>query len=363
MNSDNSYPIVVLAESEKFRNAAGEVCEVEVRGERSFDKCYFKVKDIGRVFGVKRLENDILKSGKFDAYIVNIFEDKILKKERDANRYFTYFGLLKWTVLARDNELAARYSDWMMKTLFTVQFGNQEEREVLTKKIKNPSYSAFKDMTDKSASAIGGIYLFKIGSVGHLRKALDLPKYDEDDNHMFHRDNAIYKYGYSNNIQRRFSQHKKSFGKLSDKVEVELIYYAIIDDEQLRKAENKIAKEFEDYRFITKGHRELLVLSDDQVCDECKQLYKKIQKKYGKTNVELRTAVKESKKVIKNVNSELRKATIRAGMLEIENELLKQKLQKHEDDSDDESVRSFNRFEDESETDSECECDSDSDDE
>ena len=65
---------------------------------------------------------------------------------------------------------------------------------------------------------------------------------------------------------------------------------------------NKIAKEFEDYRFITKGQRELLVLSDDQVCDECKQLYKKIQKKYGKTNVELRTAVKESKKVIKNVN-------------------------------------------------------------
>jgi DNA repair exonuclease SbcCD nuclease subunit len=93
----------------------------------------------------------------------------------------------------------------------------------------------------------------------------------------------------------------------------------------------------------------LLVLSDDQVCDECKQLYKKIQKKYGKTNVELRTAVKESKKVIKNVNSELRKATIRAGMLEIENELLKEKLRRQKDDSDDES-----------ECECECDCESDS---
>jgi hypothetical protein len=342
----------VLAESEKFRNAAGEVCEVEVRGERSFDKCYFKVKDIGRVFGVKRLDNNITDTK--SRYTEGIHYIKvndalcIIRNGDGTIKFFTYHGMMTWLYNSH-TDATQHYINWMMKTLFTVQFGNQEDRKVLSKKIKNPSYSAFKDMTDKSASAIGGIYLFKIGSVKHLRKALDLPRYDEDDNHMFHRDNAIYKYGYSNNIQRRFLQHKKSFGKLSDKVEVELIYYAIIDDEQLRKAENKIAKEFEDYRFITKGQRELLVLSDDQVCDECKQLYKKIQKKYGKTNVELRTAVKESKKVIKNVNSELRKATIRAGMLEIENELLKEKLRRQKDDSDDES-----------ECECECDCESDS---
>lgn len=120
MNSDNSYPIIVLADSEKFRNATGEVCEVEVRGERSFDKCYFKVKNIGRVFGVKRLEHDILKSGKFDAYIVNIFGDNIPNEHCEANRYFNYFGLTKWIMSSRDNELAVKYSEWMMKTLFTV---------------------------------------------------------------------------------------------------------------------------------------------------------------------------------------------------------------------------------------------------
>lgn len=359
MNSDNSYPIIVLAESEKFRNAAGEVCEVEVRGERSFDKCYFKVKDIGRVFGVKRLDNDITKkAAKYveGIHYIKVNEASYLIRNCDGNViFFTYHGMMTWLYSAHDGS-THHYIKWIETTLFTVQFGNQEERKVLAKKIKNPSYSAFKDMTDKSASAICGIYLFKIGSVRHLRKALDLPKYDEDDNHMFHRDNAIYKYGYSNNIQRRFSQHQKSFGKLSDKVEVELIYYATIDEEQLRKAENKIAEKFADYRVVTKGNRELLVLSDDQVEQECKRVYQRIQKRYGKINVELRTAVKESKKVIKNVNSELRKATILAGLLEIENELLKQKLQKHEDDSDDESVRSHNAYED----DSESESDSDS---
>jgi predicted GIY-YIG superfamily endonuclease len=346
----------VLAESEKFRNAAGEVCEVEVRGDRSFDKCYFKVKDIGRVFGVKRLDNNITytKSKYVEGIHYIIVNDlRYLIRNCDGNiRFFTYHGMMTWLYCSHEGA-TKHYIQWIEKTLFTVQFGSQSERKVLAKKIKNPSYSAFKDMTDKCASTIGGIYLFKIGSVRHLRKAFDLPKYDEDDNHMFHRDNCIYKYGYSKNIERRFKEHKLSFGKLSDKVEVELIYYATIDEEHLRAAENKIVKKFSDYRIVTKGNRELLTLDEDQVEHECKKLYKKIQKKYGKTNVELRTALKESKKVIKNVNSELSKAMLLAGRLELENELLEKKLQKCEDDSDDESEYSFDAYDREYESDDE----------
>ena len=48
-----------LNDNEKFRDDKNNVIEIETRGERSLDKCFFRVKDVSNGFGLDNL-NDIL---------------------------------------------------------------------------------------------------------------------------------------------------------------------------------------------------------------------------------------------------------------------------------------------------------------
>jgi len=52
-------PILELREEEKFTDDAGNVYEVEVRGERHEDKIRFKGKDVERVFQMENLRQDV----------------------------------------------------------------------------------------------------------------------------------------------------------------------------------------------------------------------------------------------------------------------------------------------------------------
>src|SRR5438105_2442242 len=53
-------PVIELCDNEKFRDSDNNIVEIEVRGEKELDKCYFKVKDITDGFGIKRLDKNII---------------------------------------------------------------------------------------------------------------------------------------------------------------------------------------------------------------------------------------------------------------------------------------------------------------
>jgi hypothetical protein len=266
MNTIN-YPVIELEESEMFRNTAGEVCMVEVRGERSYDKCYFKVKDIGRVFSIKRLENDILKSGKFNDYIINIFEDNILNESKDANRYFNYFGLTKWIMSSRDNELAMKYSDWMMKTLFTVQFGKKEDKEELVKTLEGTDIKNYKLAMSKCVNDIKCVYIFTIGTVKDLRKSMNIPS-------SFNDSKMVVKYGLTKNLEKRFQQHKRDYSAYKGS-DVKLQYYALIDASQLYKVEDKVRKGLDMFKLRVPGRKELVCMSESRI-QKTRDFYKDI---------------------------------------------------------------------------------------
>lgn len=59
-----SYPIAPdildIEENEKFKDANGQSIEITIRGEREYDKCYFRVKDISKGFEIPRLQKNII---------------------------------------------------------------------------------------------------------------------------------------------------------------------------------------------------------------------------------------------------------------------------------------------------------------
>lgn len=140
-----TYPTIILSESEKFRNNRGEVCEVEVRGERTWTGCYFKAIDIGRVFGNKRLSDDITKNQ--GVYVegkdyVRISNADIVRGGLDCI-YFTYMGLNRWLCRSHNKE-TQHYLEWMMRTLFTVQFGTMESKQQLAAEITDSNNTIIK---------------------------------------------------------------------------------------------------------------------------------------------------------------------------------------------------------------------------
>lgn len=140
-----TYPTIVLTESEKFRNSNGEVCEVEVRGERTWDGCYFRAIDIGRVFGNDRLSHDILKN----QGVYTEKKDYVRISNGDnvpgggVPIYFTYMGLNRWLCRSHNKE-THHYVEWMMRTLFTVQFGTMESKQQLAAEITDSNNTIIK---------------------------------------------------------------------------------------------------------------------------------------------------------------------------------------------------------------------------
>jgi hypothetical protein len=53
-------PILELENEEKFKDKDGNVIEIEVRGERKHNKCYFKVKDVSNGFEMPSLITTLL---------------------------------------------------------------------------------------------------------------------------------------------------------------------------------------------------------------------------------------------------------------------------------------------------------------
>ena len=140
-----TYPTIILAESEKFRNCLGEVCEVEVRGERTWTGCYFKAIDIGRAFGVKDLSHDM--TGSKSRYTEGNDYIRISNRGNSTvgrdSIFFTYMGLTRWLMRSHNPE-TQHYVEWMMRTLFTVQFGTMESKQQLAAEITDSKNTIIK---------------------------------------------------------------------------------------------------------------------------------------------------------------------------------------------------------------------------
>lgn len=199
----NAPPLLKLEEHEMFRDCDGNLYEVEVRGERHHKKCYFKAKDISDCFGVDNLINSInhpssayLEGADYMRFIVNDYSTR-----KSEAVYLTYQGLMRAAFVSRRGN-SRHFVDKAMQMLSSAHLGTQEQRTQLASKLTRIDYETVKAFCDVANTKLSVIYLFRIGSVKDLRNVLDIP--------VTYSDTAcVYKYGRTNDIRRRFAEHKR----------------------------------------------------------------------------------------------------------------------------------------------------------
>jgi hypothetical protein len=138
-DTEDAPPIIKLKENEKFFDNDGNIVEIEVRGERDIEKCYFKVSDISKGFDIKRLHNLIIdkntlyEENKHYKYFYSDDYNAVVKG-KIKKLFLTYDGILKVLYTSRGKN-ASKFTKWASKTLFVAQLGTKTQKTKLASKL------------------------------------------------------------------------------------------------------------------------------------------------------------------------------------------------------------------------------------
>ena len=288
--------LIHLEDNEMFTDNDGNLIDIEVRGEREFDKCYFKVRDIMNGFGLKNLHKTITDK-RHDGYIENIhYKYFYLEKVGDhENRkikklYLTYRGFMR-ILFSSNKNTAEKFVKWALETLFIAQMGNEIQKHQLVANLIGVSTDAVKSVFNKTACKIPSIYLFYIGEVKFLREFLNISNiYDDDD--------YVCKWGMTLDLERRTKEHEKTYGKLKN-ANLKLLLFGYIDPQYISEAETKIKHLFEnmDFKLDHDKYNEIAIVPKNKM-KIIKEQYEMISKVYMGHAAELINKIREKESEI-----------------------------------------------------------------
>lgn len=289
-------PILELEEHEKFKDKNGKTIEIEVRGERNCNNCFFKVKDISIGFEMPSLQTTI--TGDNNCYIKDIdyktfnaiTEQKINIPSSKIYVFMTYEGIIKLLYISR-NTNAKYFRVWATEKLFAIQLGTQEQKEELASNLIGVNPKTIKDVFDTNTSKTPCIYLFLIGRAGELLEGT----YDEND--------LLCKYGCSADLPRRTNENSKLFQKEFNK-EIELLCFSIIEAQHIFDAESNIRQYFSGNLIEYKSMKELIIINKKELSN-IKQHFRMIQTNYIGRFAELNNKIHSYEKEIIELNTKL----------------------------------------------------------
>jgi hypothetical protein len=320
---DPAPPLLEL--DEKFKDCNGNILDIETRGEREFDKIYFSVKDVSKCFEMDNLQIIILdkKKGGYKPdidykYFTIKKKNNSLKIKVKKQLYFTYNGLIRCLYVSR-NKHAEKFQQWASKILFTVQLGTKEQKIELSSRLLGVEARAVKEVFKTSSTTIPCVYLFSINTVKKLRKSMKIAENYTDDC-------VVYKFGFTNDIKRRTSEHMKTYGQIKGAA-LKLKYYSYIDTQFISKGEAALNDFFINAigcKIEYKQYTELIILKPS-LLKTVKRQYAQLSNAYAGHCKDLIKQVEDEKnknKLLKQQN-ELNIKTHHVELLKKDNELLK----------------------------------------
>lgn len=256
-------PIIELGESNEFN--------IEVRGERIPNLCWFSSVDISRELAIKNIGKVITSKTR---YIINkhytYFKIKLDDEYVDI-LFLTYKGLVNLSYGCK-NKKCMEIIDWTIDVLFTKQINtgfaieNTSESVITNIQMFTPiEHINVKNtcaILRSSVTPISCIYLIAIGKMKYIKQYLNCTytNYTDDD--------IVYKYGRTINLERRLKEHSRIYGKIT-KSNIKLVYYGYVDDTNCVDAERHIRKYFDklNYNLVNNKHKELVVIPSSQIND------------------------------------------------------------------------------------------------
>jgi hypothetical protein len=271
--------ILELNDEEKFKDDDGNVIDVEVRGERNYDRCYFKVDDISKGFNIKNIQITIkqehtqYKEDMHYKYFNNKKQNIVHNSHNKYSTYtkkmfLTYKGMVRLLYCSRSKNVE-KFQDWATKILFTHHMGTCEQKDVLSSSLLGISSSTIKEVFRTCSNKTPVVYLFSIGSAKKLLK---------DDTHG--KDILLCKFGCTYDISRRTGEHENNFKKeYGDKMEFSSLLYSIIDPKYIFDAEGSVKDYFKSDK-LNKDDKSETILIDKKNISKIRQYYKMVQNQY-----------------------------------------------------------------------------------
>lgn len=284
--------IVRLDDNEKFKDADGNIIDIETRGERKHDKIYFRVKDVAAGFGMENLERSIdrdtsayIHKEDYDYFIRRSFSNCVKVSDNKRELFLTYTGILR-VLFASHSKNVRQFIKWATETLFTMQMGTKRQKRTLASTILGIDAQTIKDVFDTDANSLPCVYLFSLGYVRDLRTDMNIDaKYADD--------SVVCKYGYTKELSRRTAEHMKTFDAIRC-AELRLKHYAHVDPQYLSKAETNIRTLMTtiDAAFKYQDMEELVILPQ-HLLKYVEEQYGSIAKNYMGHCAELITRLKD----------------------------------------------------------------------
>jgi hypothetical protein len=248
--------------------------ELEVWGERSMDKCFFRVANVAEVLEIPDLRHTIIgnRSGYILDYDFYFFNRKKWgsppQKDNKKELYLSYAGLVRVLYVSR-HKMQQKFKTWVLETLYTHQIGTTKQKTVLAAKLLGTTYDAVKSVLSKSTD-MPCIYLIRIGIVNDIFDMVCGVK----------KTYVIMKVGLTKSLSRRMYEHdrnyKKEFG-----VAPTLEYYSYIDPQYVSNAEADIKAYVAESNMLLPydNYTELIIIKPSQM-KTLKAKYNKIGKRY-----------------------------------------------------------------------------------
>jgi hypothetical protein len=248
--------VLALEDPEKFHDGE-HALDIETRGERHPEKIYFRVKDVSREFDMKLLKKCLtnedgkyVRGSHYKTFSVVTSSTNSGRRHVKPTLYLTYKGMLKVLFNSHGGK-AEPFVDWATKTLFTTQMGTPKAKDKLVAKLRGVSYDTIQELFSINACSTPCVYLTALGSVGVLRKSMNIPAAHADDS-------IVYKFGLTRDFEKRKNGHTAEYKELP--TDMKLVSFAYIDPQYLGEAESTLAGKLEGYKIEYKKHTELLVL-------------------------------------------------------------------------------------------------------
>ncbi len=199
-----------------FKDNQGVEHDVTMYGERTKEGILFKLKDIEELFGMTKLEDNIHHPKSSFEFKIDFVKSKPKYDENGRSRsshvtFLTIKGLIKVMRDCKSGD-GKRFIDHLEDFMLTSMIGNVEQRTAAIYSLAQGKFDLFKDIFGRHTGGISCIYLIKTS--------------------YFLANKCVYKYGFTKDLDRRFKEHSRVFGK-----DIELEAYFFIREDNLSKAE------------------------------------------------------------------------------------------------------------------------------
>lgn len=272
-------PILDLTESEKFKDHKGKTLEIEVRGERDEDECFFRVKDVARCFNDVRIQDVILfaHSG-FDETIDYIYLYRPINygtvEQKKKELFFTYQGMLRYLFVSK-NPNAKVFRKWASKILFAMQMGTIEQKQSVGAELFGVSPNIVsKFFGTCCVRDIPMAYLLKLTEP---QESMAIPYGD-------HKNWLVVKAGQHGKEERktgvvgRLKGHRQEFKEFKDSMEY--MHFVFVDPMYVSDVEAKMKEYFSTYKLNYKNTSEVYLVHKSKL-EDVKKFFRQLSIEYS----------------------------------------------------------------------------------